>query len=265
MPRGSNVERQRLRNEQRRRAILEVAAEVFAEVGYDRASLDEIGARIGLSATALYYYFSSKDSIFVSLIVDAISEIEAKLAEFALATNSDTPLDWLAALVRAHVEVLCSGPAGKVIGRNHDALFAGGDMEALRTARRSYEGRLRAILDVGVKDGAFEADNTKLLTYHILAILDDVPRWYSPNGPLSTTEIAEGVFSFILTGISPRSREATSAAFQRIAQGEGDSRERPGTPEGGRWAEDDGAEREVAAAAFEGPITRASRPSRGPS
>ncbi len=48
----------------RREAILDVAAEVFLEEGFDAASMSTIAARVGGSKSTLYNYFKSKEEIF---------------------------------------------------------------------------------------------------------------------------------------------------------------------------------------------------------
>ncbi|WP_042364817.1 ScbR family autoregulator-binding transcription factor [Streptacidiphilus neutrinimicus] len=56
-----------------RRSILEAAAEVFGERGYDAASTNEILSRAGLTRGALYHHFPSKEAIAAAL-VEAQSE-----------------------------------------------------------------------------------------------------------------------------------------------------------------------------------------------
>ncbi|HJV42158.1 TetR/AcrR family transcriptional regulator [Caulobacter sp.] len=58
----------RLDRDARREAILDVAAEVFLEEGFDAASMSTIAARVGGSKSTLYNYFKSKEEIFVAHI-----------------------------------------------------------------------------------------------------------------------------------------------------------------------------------------------------
>jgi len=63
----------RVRTDERRSAILQAAAQVFREVGYDRASMSMIAERVGGSKTTLYGYFPSKEELFWDAMVAAIS------------------------------------------------------------------------------------------------------------------------------------------------------------------------------------------------
>ena len=51
-----------------RHSILESAARVFDERGYDAASTNDILARTGLTRGALYHHFPSKEAIAVALV-----------------------------------------------------------------------------------------------------------------------------------------------------------------------------------------------------
>ncbi len=71
----------RKKSEKRRQAILEVAARAFRELGFERASMAEIGARSGGSKATLYNYFPSKEDLFFEVMFDsAEAEFEATQA-----------------------------------------------------------------------------------------------------------------------------------------------------------------------------------------
>jgi AcrR family transcriptional regulator len=60
----------------RRREVIErVATEVFAERGYQGASIDEIARRSGVSAPVVYDHFASKQDLFQRLLVRTRDEL----------------------------------------------------------------------------------------------------------------------------------------------------------------------------------------------
>jgi AcrR family transcriptional regulator len=58
------------RSDAKRRAILDVASEVFVAQGYAATSMSEIAARLGGSKGTLYNYFRSKEELFSAFITD---------------------------------------------------------------------------------------------------------------------------------------------------------------------------------------------------
>jgi AcrR family transcriptional regulator len=66
---------------QRRDVIERVATEVFAERGYQGASIDEIARRSGVSAPVVYDHFASKQDLFQRLLVRTRDELLAMWRE----------------------------------------------------------------------------------------------------------------------------------------------------------------------------------------
>ena len=65
------------RSERKHAAIVAAAAAVFLETGYDRASMDEIAARSGVSKQTVYKHFSSKELLFVAVVTEMMDQAGA--------------------------------------------------------------------------------------------------------------------------------------------------------------------------------------------
>lgn len=91
----------------RREVIVNAAAALFAEKGYDRTSIRDIGAAAGILSGSLYYYFSSKEEIFVE--VHGVGMHRLITAAQAAVAENDDPWDCLERLAAAHCRVLLEG------------------------------------------------------------------------------------------------------------------------------------------------------------
>lgn len=58
----------RVRTQARRDGIVEAAAELFEEMGYEAASMSELAKRLGGSKATLYGYFTSKEALLVAVV-----------------------------------------------------------------------------------------------------------------------------------------------------------------------------------------------------
>jgi len=76
----------RSKTETKRLAILRAAAEVFRAVGFERASMSDICARVGGSKATLYNYFPSKEKLFFEVMFQAK---DVELEAIAAALNPD--------------------------------------------------------------------------------------------------------------------------------------------------------------------------------
>jgi AcrR family transcriptional regulator len=72
----------RVRTEAKRETILDTAAEVFMELGFERTSMSEIAARMGGSKATLYSYFPSKEELFFEVMQHKVgAQVEPALKE----------------------------------------------------------------------------------------------------------------------------------------------------------------------------------------
>jgi AcrR family transcriptional regulator len=60
--------RKRISAEERRGRILDAATDVFTELGYDAAKMQDIAARAGVVPSVLYDHFGSKRELFITLL-----------------------------------------------------------------------------------------------------------------------------------------------------------------------------------------------------
>jgi TetR/AcrR family transcriptional repressor of mexJK operon len=63
----------------KRRQILGGAREVFGELGFERASVDLIATRAGVSKATVYNHFQDKKALFVAAVVEGCDEMGAGL------------------------------------------------------------------------------------------------------------------------------------------------------------------------------------------
>ena len=62
----------RVKTQEKKQAILQVAAQAFRELGFEGTSMCEIRDRVGGSKATLYSYFPSKEDLFFEVIFSAI-------------------------------------------------------------------------------------------------------------------------------------------------------------------------------------------------
>jgi AcrR family transcriptional regulator len=98
--------RRRPTRAQTRERLLAAAATVFAERGYEQASLDEISATAGLTKGAIYSSFGSKDDLFYALMS---AQINDRLSQITSSIGSHTTF---AELSRDAGRVLSDATAG---------------------------------------------------------------------------------------------------------------------------------------------------------
>jgi AcrR family transcriptional regulator len=82
--------------------IAQAAKAVFAERGYQGATLEEIAQRAGMSKATIYIYYKNKDDLFLQVVEELVNMAMAITAEEA--TTSRPPIEKLYAMVRNKME-----------------------------------------------------------------------------------------------------------------------------------------------------------------
>jgi AcrR family transcriptional regulator len=120
----------------RRSALLHAAAQLFAERGFERVSLEDLGAAAGISGPAVYRHFANKQAVLAALLVDVSRELVAG-ADAVLESPPDAT-SAIRSLIAFHVDFALSNPDVIVVqDRDLDSLRPD-DRDLVRSLQRGY-------------------------------------------------------------------------------------------------------------------------------
>lgn len=180
----------RTKTEEKRQAILDVAAATFGELGFERSSMSEICNRLGGSKATIYNYFPSKEALFVEVMFQA-SEADFQNTMRALQAEGEDLPQALHTFGRRFLSLLYA-PEVVAVRR---LLVAEG--ERSQVGARCYEqgpGRGNALigqfLAQAMAQGKLRTAPEYLATRHLLALLEAelMDRFMFQHLPLPTAE-----------------------------------------------------------------------------
>jgi AcrR family transcriptional regulator len=120
----------------RRAALLESAARLFAERGFDGVSMEELGAAAGVSGPAVYRHFEGKQAVLGAVLLDVSASLHSG-GEAAVQQHADAA-DALRALIAAHMRfAIENADTIRVQDRDLDSL-AVADRHEVRRLQREY-------------------------------------------------------------------------------------------------------------------------------
>ena len=198
----------------KRDAILDIAAQCFADRSYPAASMNEIATACGTSKARLYHYYDSKEAILFDLM-DRYTQRLLSLIALTDATAQRRNLDDRAALhelIRAflqeyessatrHVALLndtqflsdvpdvhlgspAISPRELILNRQRDVVAA-----VTRALRRAYPDRLNA-------------SNQTAITMMLFGMINWTFTWLRPGGPISYVAFADEVIALLEKGLN---------------------------------------------------------------
>ena len=121
---------------ERRAALLDAAARLFAERGFERVTLEDIGGAAGVSGPAVYRHFPGKQAVLAAILLDASEGLLAG-GRAVVERDRDAAVA-LDDLVAFHVRFAVSNAAViRVQDRDLDSL-ADPDQRTVRALQRTY-------------------------------------------------------------------------------------------------------------------------------
>lgn len=120
----------------RRAALLNAAAQLFAERGYNGVSIEDLGAAAGVSGPAVYRHFSGKPAVLAALLAGVSQDLLE--GSRAVVAESPSPEQALRGLIEFQVDfALRNANVIRVQDRDLSSL-ADEDQETVRSLQRTY-------------------------------------------------------------------------------------------------------------------------------
>ncbi len=181
----------------KRRAILDRSAELFAEHGYDRASMSRIAEACGVSKANLYHYYKDKEELLFDVIRFHLEEL---LEVVEGADQPDlSPGERLRSLVAALLEAYRDADAQHNVQINGLRLLPADRQAELKGMERE----LVKIFSEAVAGVAPQLKGTKLLkpvTMSLFGMINWHYLWFKNTGDVTRADYAELVAQLIVDG-----------------------------------------------------------------
>ena len=191
--------RERFSWKAREKEILAFAAKIFAEKGYDRATLQQIADAVGMKKGSLYYYISSKEDLLFQItdsMIDYWIKEQEKMLKAAI-----SPEEKLRQAMKTHVNLLAGDFERLCVFLHEYKSLTPAWREKIIAKRNEYEDLFYQIIEEGIKTGAFRPLDVKVVTLAIMGMGNWLYQWYSPAGRLSIGQIAQVFYDLVMQGL----------------------------------------------------------------
>ncbi|WP_460773177.1 TetR/AcrR family transcriptional regulator [Microbacterium sp. GXF7504] len=183
-----------------REGVLAVAVQLFNEQGYDATSVSDLAQRLGLTKSALYHHFSSKEELLQVALDAALGGLEAVLAE-AEAVEGPA-IDRLRAVIRGAADVLVDQlPAVTLLLRVRGNSPV--ELAALER-RRLFDQQVTRLVAEAQQGGDVRDDvDASVVARLIFGMINSVVEWYRPGGPVDGARLGHDILTVALDGLRP--------------------------------------------------------------
>lgn len=178
------------KSEATRERILDATAEVLNAKGYAGARLSDIAELAGVQATAIYYYFGSRDDLVAETVQVGLRRVLAHVDEVLTALPKDTPpMDRITAAVGAHLEITLQDSKYTAAAIRHASTLPPAIRQVQLVDQRKYGGLWRSLIADATKAGQVNpALDPAAARMFVMGALNWAPEWWNPSrGSLTRT------------------------------------------------------------------------------
>lgn len=184
-----------------REKFIEAALQRFAINGYAATSTRDICADLGLSHSAIYNYFPSKESLFVAIEEREMVMLQAGL-DASLESVRGAPVEnRLATAVKFTLGMaLIKRKAWRLMADSLRYLKPKNRLLVIATRDR-YERTLSTLVEEALRKYNIENQDPRLTTLYLFGIAEGMSGWYQANGRYSADKIANDATNFVFRSL----------------------------------------------------------------
>ncbi len=187
-------------SKRRYQEVIDVAARIFNEKGYEATSIQEIAEEVGILKGSLYYYIDTKEDLLFSVIKEAYDAALGVIQE--LEQREGSALELIEALLEGHAAVFASTFVQSSVFFREFRALSEERQETIREAADVYSRFLISQIRRGQRSGEVKPEiNARLAAIGIIGMMNSMAFWYRPDGPASAGQIGREFSRLVVGGL----------------------------------------------------------------
>jgi AcrR family transcriptional regulator len=185
--------------EQREQQLLDVAEDLFASLGYEHVSMEDVARAAGVSRPVVYEHHRSKENLYLACVQRARAEYDTRILE-ALAQPADDPHSQVEALVEAYLKMRQTNPGRWSLIVAGVAVPANSELGRQLTEQRDNTTKHLA---AAIQHFAPAADplRVEIVAHALAGMSEHLGRWWQRNPRVSRKVLVAHLSAFAWDGL----------------------------------------------------------------
>jgi TetR/AcrR family transcriptional regulator, cholesterol catabolism regulator len=187
------------KNASKKEVIIKKASSLFRTRGFNAASMRELAEAVGVEAPSLYNHIGSKSELLQTICFKVANEFTAQLDNTESKTSTITHKIEL--IIRFHINMMLD-EFDEVFVANHEWKHLQEPfLSNFLNQRRSYEKRLVALLEEGIKKKELKNINPYVAVLTLLSAVRGLEFWQRHKKNISTKVLEDDMVTHLLNGM----------------------------------------------------------------
>lgn len=187
-------------HKERHRRVLETAARLIREKGYEAASVQDIADACGLTKAGLYYYIRSKEDLLLEIMSYGMDIFEERVLLPVLAIAD--PVERLKACMERNIQLVTEERSREVtiILHEHETL-TGAARQQINARKKRYVHVLESTFEEAMREGRIRRVEPTVAAFSFLGMILWLYKWYRPDGKIPPPELAREMQDLFFGGL----------------------------------------------------------------
>lgn len=196
-------------------AILDAAATLFAENGYAGCKMEDIAAACSVSKSMLYHYFKKKEDILYEILHERITQIIEVLEQHEIQERANPDMDqYFCHFVAAYLERSRATRSRHVVALHDRRYLPAGQHKRIVKLERKVIDLVVTFLRQHISPNRSDVEY-RAYALLLLGMVNWVEIWYRSSGAISPKELYSIVAKLFLHGFAEEQVSARNPIFER--------------------------------------------------
>jgi AcrR family transcriptional regulator len=185
---------------ERYRTILETAARLICERGYEGTSMQEIAAACRMTKAGLYHHVQNKEQLLFDIMSYGMDAFEQQVLDQV--RHLEDPVARLRECMRLNIHLVTGGCSKEVIIILHEHATLTGEARAFIDSRKkAYVRFLEDSFSEAVRLGRIRTVQPTVAAFSFLGMVLWIYKWFQPDGRLTAEQVSNEMVELLFAGL----------------------------------------------------------------
>jgi AcrR family transcriptional regulator len=186
----------------RLRSILESAAKLIYQKGYEGTSMQDIAEACGMTKAGLYHHVATKEALLLAIMHYGMDLFEEMVLDRV--KHIADPLERLRATMARNIELVTHDASKEVTIILHEHQTLTGDAQkAINARKKKYVRFLEDSFREAMTKGRIRSVDPTIAAFSLLGSVLWTYKWYRVGGKLTPQQLTDGMIDVFFRGLEP--------------------------------------------------------------
>lgn len=187
------------RKASRKAFILQKAASMFREKGFNATSMRDLAEAVGIEAASLYNHIKSKNEILEAICFEVANRFNSNMD--VIEAGNQKPITKVETLLRFHIRQMTDNYEEVYVSDREWKHLSEPYFSNFHNQRRSYRKRFAAIIEEGIRRDEIRRIDAPTAVLIVLHAVSGIESWHRSTAKINAQELEDNMVMIMIDGL----------------------------------------------------------------